>query len=266
MKNLLVNILHNNDKTSLNALDELTQKLLEAGIHFTTNPSDNAFATICIGGDGAFLRAVHLTNFSHIPFVGINTGHLGFFQELNPRDIDVLVESLRTGNYYTDTIDLIQAEIISEHETITALAVNEFAIKGLANKVIHVDIYIDDMLFEKVSGDGIIISSPIGSTAYNYSCGGSILSPDLKALQLTAIAPLTSRVYRSMTNSVILPASTSLVIKPERKDEIINIISDGTQYTHDGVEEVVFSYSEKKLYQLVVKETNFWKNVKERFL
>ncbi len=266
MKNLLVNILHNENKESLNALDILTQKLCAAGFTFTTNPSDNAFVNICIGGDGAFLRAVHSTNLSQIPFLGINTGHLGFFQEILPEEIDYLVESLSTGNYRIEKIDLIEAKIISDTEIINALAVNEFAIKGLANKVIHVDVYIDHMLFEKISGDGVIVSSPIGSTGYNYSCGGSIISPKLRALQLTSIAPITSKAYRGLNNSLILPAESSLIIRPEDKDEVINIISDGIQYTHSGVTEIKFSYSDKTLNKMTVKKKSFWKNVKEKFL
>lgn len=261
-----VNIIYNNDKRSLNTLDALTKKLIAAGFNFSTKFSDDALFNICIGGDGAFLRAVHSTDFSGIPFIGINTGHLGFFQEIDPSELDMLVESLASESYTIEEMDLIEAEIITTSGNFHVLAVNEFAVKGLANKVIHIDVHIDGIMFEKISGDGIIVSSPIGSTAYNYSCGGSIVSPHLKTIQITPIAPITSKAYRSLNNSLIIPDSTPVSVKPEHIDEVILVIADGLQFNYDEILEIKFSFSERKLNKLTLREKSFWSNVREKFL
>lgn len=262
----LVNIIYNDNAPSLEAFDILTQKLSDAGFNFTTNCSEDAVATVCIGGDGSFLRAIHMTDFSQIPFVGINTGHLGFFQEISPNNLDLLVDSLKDENYTLEKIALVECCVKTSSEEQHIFAVNEIAIKGLANKVIHVDIYIDGMLFEKVSGDGIIVSTPIGSTGYNYSCGGSIIAPSLHTLQLASIAPISSKAYRSLNNSLIFPSDASLVVRPEYREDVMNVIADGIQYSFSDVIKLNFQYSKKTINKLVIKDKSFWKNVKEKFL
>lgn len=266
MDNKLVNIIYNDNSPSLQALDILTKKLSEAGFNFTTDFSNDAFVTICIGGDGSFLRAIHRSNFSLIPFIGINTGHLGFFQEICPENIDFFVKNLKEKNYTIQKIDLIECIVETIEDSRSILAINEIAIKGLADKVIHVDIYIDGMLFEKVSGDGIIVSTPIGSTGYNYSCGGSIVSPSLKTMQLASIAPISSKAYRSLNNSLIFASDASLNLKPEYEEDTLNVISDGIQYSFRGVKQISFIYSNKTINRMLINDESFWKNVKEKFL
>ncbi|MDO5707076.1 MAG: NAD(+)/NADH kinase [Andreesenia angusta] len=262
----LVNIIYNNNPHSLEAFDTLTNELSSAGFNFTTKFSNDALVTVCIGGDGAFIRAVHRTNLSAIPIIGINTGHLGFFQEVNPDDIASFVRDLKAENYIIEKMDLIECQIKTVDEKKTVHAINEFAIKGLANKVIHIDVYIDGCLFEKVSGDGVIVSTPIGSTGYNYSCGGSIISPCLKTLQLASIAPISSKAYRSLNNSLIFPSDASLVIRPEYREDIMNVIADGVQFSFSDVIRLDFAYSNRTLNKMVINDKPFWKNVKEKFL
>lgn len=262
-----VNIVHNGKDNSVNTASLLKQKLESNGFQVSSALEPDALVNICIGGDGAFLRAVHASEFSNIPFLGVNTGHLGFFQEIDPSNIDVLVDSLVNRNYSIDKIDLVEAIVHTKSDSFKIKAINEIAIKGVSSKVVHIGIYIDKDLFEKVSGDGVIISTPIGSTAYNFSCGGSIVSPKLKMLQLTPIAAINSKAYRSMSNSLIIPTCSSLVIAPEYRDEnSLVIISDGVQYKHNGIQKIEFMYSDFKLNKLTVNRKSFWNNVREKFL
>lgn len=262
-----INIVHNHKASSIETANELRNKLQSRGFSVSGTLSEEAMVNICIGGDGAFLRAIHASKFSSVPFLGINTGHLGFFQEMCPSDLDEIIDSLEQKSYSIEEIELLKATVYTNHDSFTLKAINEIAIKGVSSKVIHIDVYIDGDIFEKVSGDGIIVSTPIGSTAYNFSCGGSIISPKLKTLQITPIAPINSKAYRCMNNSLIVPACSSLVVRPEYRDESsLSIISDGIQYNHHGIQKIIFGYSGHKLKKLAVKEKSFWNNVREKFL
>ncbi|MBQ1406884.1 MAG: NAD(+)/NADH kinase, partial [Eubacterium sp.] len=120
---------------------------------------------------------------------------------------------------------------------------------------------------ERFSGDGILVSSPAGSTAYNYSLGGSIVDPNLELLQLTPMAPSNNRTYRSFTSSLILPSYQTLEVIPDPgMDPYLTIIIDGFTYNYRDVENIHMGYSEKKLRMVQFSDYGFWKKVKEKFL
>ena len=89
------------------------------------------------------------------------------------------------------------------------------SIKGSDSYSIHLNISIGGSFIERFSGDGLLIATPAGSTAYNYSLGGSIVDPRLKILQVTPIAPMNTTAYRSFTSSILLPSDLSLGVVPD---------------------------------------------------
>ena len=113
----------------------------------------------------------------------------------------------------------------------------------------------------------MLISTPMGSTAYNYSAGGSIVDPSLNLLQLTPIAPMNTNAYRSFTSSIILPTTSTIVISPEFEfEDTILIVADGTQYKFDQIEQVKIYKSNKKVKLLRLDGYEFWNRVSEKFL
>ena len=267
MASNIINIMHNNDDRSYKTFKELEPKLTDIGYSVVEGFDPAGVLNICIGGDGAFLRMVHKYKFPNIPFIGINTGHLGFFQEISPDNLDSFVEKFHLGDYSIEEISLIEACIYSRESCVTLTGLNEIVIKGIESRVIHLNIYIDDEHFERVSGDGVIISTPIGSTAYNYSCGGSVVSPYLNVLQLAPIAPINSKSYRCLPNSLIIPKDTPIVLTPEFRDESsVLIVIDGKQFTYDNIYKMSFGFSNMKLKRLSMNKKNFWANVRDKFL
>ena len=93
----IINIISNYNPASQKTSRLLIDKLNSKGFEVSSKYDDNAELNICVGGDGAFLRAVHRHKFTNIPFVGINTGHLGFFQEVLPENIDIFIENISKG-------------------------------------------------------------------------------------------------------------------------------------------------------------------------
>jgi NAD+ kinase len=263
----IINIIHNDDVRSRKTTEILENKLRQKGYIISEVYDYNAILNICIGGDGAFLRAIHNYNFPYIPFIGVNTGHLGFFQEILPDRLDHFVESFHQNKYMIEEIYLVEALVCTRTSCIELVGVNEIVIKGIESKVIHLNVSINDNYLERFSGDGLIVSSPIGSTAYNFSSGGSIVYPSLKILQLTPLAPINSKAYRSLTNSAIIPDSMTIKVNPEYRDEnSILMVVDGNQFKYDNIVEVTFKFSDMTLRKLTIDTQSFWSNVKDKFL
>ena len=109
---------------------------------------------------------------------------------------------------------------------------------------VHLDISIGGMSIERFSGDGILVATSAGSTAYNYSLGGSIVDPRLKLLQVTPIAPMNTTAYRSFTSSILLPSDLSLGVIPEHNDDMIFIVNDGTETEYSNVKKIDVMISE----------------------
>lgn len=123
------------------------------------------------------------------------------------------------------------------------------------------------MPIEKFSGDGILIATPAGSTAYNYSLGGSIVDPRLKLLQVTPIAPMNTTAYRSFTSSLLLPAELSLGVVPEKQYENrIAVINDGIETIYTDVTDINVRMSDKSVHLIRLKDYDFWNKVKTKFL
>ena len=263
----IINVISNNNDASKNTASLLINKLTAKGFYVPSNYNSNAELNICIGGDGAFLRTVHRYRFPSIPFVGINTGHLGFFQEILPENIDGFIERYVKGDYTIENIFLVRANVYTRDRYFQILGVNEIVIKGIKSKVVHLEVFIDDNHLEKFSGDGIIISTPVGSTGYNFSSGGSIIYPSLKALQITPLSPISSRVYRSLLNSTIIPGDIPITIEPEyRYENSILVVVDGMELKYDNISKINFAIAEKTISRLNFDKNMYWNNLKSKFL
>lgn len=262
-----INIIHNDNSASRKTASVLKKLLNVKGFIIPEIYNYDAILNICIGGDGAFLRTVHNYDFPDIPFIGINTGHLGFFQEISPDNLNNFVDCLSKGNYEIVELYLVEAVVCTRTSCIELVGINEIVIKGIESRVIHLNISIDDTYFERFSGDGVIVSTPMGSTAYNFSSKGSIVYPTLEVLQLTPLAPINSKVYRSLNTSVIVPQIMPIKLNPEYRDEnSILIIVDGLQHKYENIVEINLKISNMKICMLTLGKQNFWGNVKDKFL
>mgnify|MGYP001943855159 FL=1 len=133
--------------------------------------------------------------------------------------------------------------------------------------MVHLEVFIDGNHLEKFSGDGIIVSTPVGSTGYNFSSGGSIVYPSLKTLQITPLSPISSRVYRSLLNSIIIPGEITTTIEPEYRSETsILVVVDGVEVKYDNINKIDFTISEKTISRLNFDKNMYWNNLKSKFL
>lgn len=267
MKRRIINVVSNTNFESRKTKAYLLEKLNEYGFHVPKYFDESAELTICIGGDGAFLKAVHRNGFPDTPIIGINTGHLGFFQEVMPEKIDEFLDNYIAGNYKEEKIYLTGAVVYTRGRKFYLTAINEIVVKCKGSKVIHLDIFINRMHLQKFSGDGVIISTPVGSTGYNYSVGGAILHPSIEALQIASIAPINSSAFRTIQSSIVVPGNQIITLKPEQRYTNSSIIIvDGNEISYSNLTKINFKISNKIVRRLVLNSDYYWTNLKGKFL
>lgn len=270
--NRTINITSNRNAVSQEIKESLKSKLTEAGFTVcdVANVEDfnpEAELIVCIGGDGALLRTLRNLDFPQIPIIGVNTGHLGFFQEIMPDQLDSFVGAYKKGSFIIQELKVAQA-VVDTKEGKTALhGLNEITIKSDLSRSIHLNLYFGDNFVARFSGDGILVATPAGSTAYNYALGGCIVDPRLDLLQVTPMAPMNTTAFRSFTSSVVVPPDICINIFPEFTFEnSLLMVADGKEYSFSDINGIHISFSDKTVQLLRLEGYDFWNKVKTKFL
>jgi NAD+ kinase len=148
---------------------------------------------IAVGGDGTFLSAVRVTAHYDVPIIGINLGRLGFLVDISPNELPDKLHRMLQGHYVEEKRSLLQAKVIRDNQVINEeTAVNEVAIhRWVTPSMIEIVTKINNVFLNSQRSDGLIVSTPTGSTAYSLSAGGPILHPSLNALVLVPLNPHT---------------------------------------------------------------------------
>ncbi|MGL5439689.1 MAG: NAD(+)/NADH kinase [Filifactoraceae bacterium] len=266
MKRKILITTNPSDRSSISA-SIMKQELENSGFNVVDVFGEDVELIVAIGGDGAFINALQKFRFPSIPVVGINTGTLGFFQEVNPEQVKAFIDDYMNEDYFMQKLFPLEALVRTKDEEFNLKAINELVIKSDSIRTIHLSLSINESYIECFSGDGLIIATSAGSTAYNYSAGGSILDPSLKALQITPLAPLNTNAYRSFTSSIICASDSTILISPENKfGSSITIAIDGIIHDIVEIESVVITTSKKNVNLIRTSNYQFWNKVKEKFL
>jgi NAD+ kinase len=246
-------VLHKKNQESILLKDQLMEKI--NGDYDEINP-DIVFT---IGGDGTVLNAVakysHLLD--HVLFVSIHTGNLGFYTEFLPQELDDILNLLNT-NYQINEFSLLSYKA-GAYE---GLAMNEVFVSGKF-KMLEANVYIDDNLIMTTRGNGICISTPTGSTAYNYALGGAIIDHDIKAVQLTLSAPFETVKHR-MAYPIVLSEKHAFIIEPKNYD--CELSADRLHLDLHNVTKIHVRISNKTARFLKNVENQFAKRIKETFI
>lgn len=265
---LKVYIFRNNKELSVETYNNLLKILNNKGFEVVKSESDVPDLYICIGGDGTFLSFVHKLNFPSKPIIGINTGHLGFFQESMPENMEKILEDFLSDNYKIQVLKPVEAIIESKKESFVRIGVNELMIRGPLSHVSQFSVEIEDTKIEDFSGDGLLISTPAGSTAYNYSLGGALVAPDLDILQITPVAPMNTNAYRCFHSSILLPGNETITITGiGRMAEGTIIISfDGKTHEFKNVRRIKIKQSGSTLKLVRFSDYDYWDTLTKKLL
>jgi len=259
-----IKLFPNDNEKSQQIAEELRTRLILMDFQIVASDYDLAIA---IGGDGSFLRMVKNSAFSSdTHYVGINAGTLGFLQEIPVTDIDYFIERLCTNDFSITTLSVQETKVTTTtNDTSRFFSLNEIVVRDQNLKTTHLDIKINEELLERYVGDGILISTSVGSTAYNLSFGGAIVYDDLHTLQITPIAPLNSKSYRDVLNSIIIPENRSINIKPVNGKNLLLIV-DGENNYFDDVLDINTMVRDKKIKVLRMKDYSYARKINEKFL
>jgi NAD+ kinase len=227
-----------------------------------TNPEK----VISIGGDGTLLQAFHtfVDQVDNIAFIGVHTGHLGFYADWQANELEQLVEMMATAEPRYVRYPLAQIELDTPIGSSTHLSVNEFTLKGVDGTLVA-QININDEIFEMFRGDGFVISTPSGSTAYNKSLGGAVIHPSIASLQIAEIASINNRVYRTLGSSIVLPQHHHCDIL-SKKDQRLLLTVDHINIQRNDIRSIRCSVSDRKICFARYRPFPFWNRVREAFI
>ena len=264
MKIKRIKIFANKNDKSLSLKDEVANKLIENDFEIVDNNFDLGIA---IGGDGSFLRMIKDNNFdSDTYYIGINAGTLGFAQEVEINDIEEFINDLKEDQFLVEEIGIQESTIYNENNKMDGFySLNEIVVREKTLNTLKLDVYIDNYLLENFAGDGILVATSFGTTAYNLSFGGSIIYNTFHALELTTIAPLNNKTYKTISNSIVLPQNKNITLLPTKTDNLI-VTVDGVNKVYDNVIKIETIMKDKTIKCLRNKDYNFIKKINEKFI
>jgi len=172
---------------------------------------------ISIGGDGTILRAITYVRDLNIPIVGINTGRLGFLATIQTDEIESTLSEIFNGQYKISKRSLLSVETSPKNESITSInfALNEVALsRKNTTSMITVNTQLNGEYLTSYWADGLILSTPTGSTGYSLSCGGPVIAPDANNFVLTPIAP-----HNLNARPLIIPDSTEVTFRVDGRED-----------------------------------------------
>jgi NAD+ kinase len=224
--------------------------------------ASKADVLLVLGGDGTMLNAARLAGERGIPILGVNMGGLGFLTEVRPENLYPSLERVFANDFVLDERLMLRTRIHRRGETVAqGIVLNDVVIsKGTVARMIGLKIAIQGRFVTNLRGDGLIVSSPTGSTAYSLSAGGPIIDPAVQSLILTPICPHTL-THRPL----IVPSNAEIEVTLTSKD-------DGSMATLDGQvgvaitqgDTVVIQASEHRTKLIRFPETNYYDVLREK--
>ncbi len=265
MKGIRVAIINNQEEKSLRVTRRLVE-LLE--LSENTIDQDNPELVISVGGDGTLLSAFHLFNhkLDQVQFLGVHTGHLGFYTDWRDYELAEMVASLCNDRQKTVSYPLLDVRITYANGKSDKhfLALNESTIKR-GNRTMVADISIKEDLFEKFRGDGLSISTPTGSTAYNKSVGGAVLHPSINAFQLAEIASLNNRVFRTLGSPIVVGHHEWVKVQLQQSTDYLVTIDQFT-IEQEEIDAIYYRIADERIHFASYRHMHFWNRVKDSFI
>ena len=211
---------------------ELVKTFVPAGVNynvFTSNADLNADLLFSIGGDGTILDTVPFVLDSGISVAGINMGRLGFLSSISKNEIANAVNSVLTGDYTVEQRSLL--ELVSPEKVFDDVkyALNELnVIRNPEHSLLAIKVFVDDVYLNTYWGDGILLATPTGSTAYSLSAGGPIIAPNAKNFVITPIA-----THNLTVRPVVIPDDSTIRIQVEGREKSFVFSMDSRNCTLD---------------------------------
>lgn len=221
----------------------------------------NADIMFSIGGDGTFLEAVSIVQNYGIPIVGINTGRLGFLADISPEHIEESLLAILQGQYKVEHRSLVELDLINSPWEGFTCALNEVSIQKRYSTMITIHTYLDNTYLNSYWADGLIVSTPTGSTAYSMSVGGPIVTPDSNNF---IILPMAS--HNLTMRPVIVPDHIMIRIEVESRDNSFLLTLDSRTEIIEGEVQLRLKRADFTIKTLRIKDATFYNTLRNKLM
>ncbi len=234
---------------------------VKAGINVAVTGTDSVYGEsdfiICVGGDGTFLKAARGAFPYKKPVLGVNKGTVGFLAEVEISEIGMAIDKIFAGDYIIQPRIVLDVEVIRNGETVYRnFAINDAVVSRMAlSRILRLKVMMDGKFIDSFAGDGVIISTPTGSTGYSLSAGGPIVSPDMRLMLVSPICP-----HILYSRSFIISETKTVNVSVAGNSEVEAILTlDGQEGFPVEPDDVVsVGASENSAFFASVKQVNFY--------
>jgi NAD+ kinase len=252
-------------------IEEEFSVFLENNIRFNKSFSTfNSYETLknkadfllSIGGDGTLLKAVTYVRESEIPIMGINTGRLGFISSISADQIDDAITDILKGNYKINERTLLELSSDKNLFKEKNFALNEVAVsKKDTSSMIRIDAYVDDEFLNTYWADGLVVSTPTGSTGYSLSCGGPIIMPGTNNIIITPNAP-----HNLNVRPIVIDDNSVVKLKIEDRDQLALVSLDSRSRAFDSETELIIKKADFKVRLVQPQNNSLIKTIRHKLM
>jgi len=252
-------------------IEEEFSIFLENNIRFNKSISTfNSYETLknkadfllSIGGDGTLLKAVTYVRESEIPIMGINTGRLGFISSISADQIDDAITDILKGNYKINERTLLELSSDKNIFKEKNFALNEVAVsKKDTSSMIRIDAYVDDEFLNTYWADGLVVSTPTGSTGYSLSCGGPIIMPGTNNIIITPNAP-----HNLNVRPIVIDDNSVVKLKVEDRDQLALVSLDSRSRAFDSETELIIKKANFKVRLVQPQNNSLIKTIRHKLM
>jgi NAD+ kinase len=233
--------------------------------HSTFKTLDSSFDLFfSIGGDGTILKSITYIKDLNIPLAGINTGRLGFLASIQKEEIAGCIPKILEGNYKISERSLLSIEVSPTHSGLNTLnfALNEISvIRKNTTSMIRVETYLNNEYLTSYWSDGLIVSTPTGSTGYSLSCGGPVVEPSSSSIILTPIAP-----HNLNARPIVVSDSTEIKLKVTGRENNYLVSLDSRIADIDNESVITIKKSPFTIKMIQLHEDSFIKTLRKKLL
>lgn len=249
----------------LEQMQPFYRQLEDKGFIILDNPT-SANTIISVGGDGTFLQAVRKTGFrDDCLYAGISVGDAtSFYCDFHISQAEKALWEITNTEIEVRRYPTIHVTI--DNDT-TFHCLNEFTLRSSIIRTLVADVHIDDLYFETFRGDGLVVSTPTGSTAYNKSLYGAVVDPMLPCFQISELASVNNNNYRTLGSPFLLSEDRTLTLKIKQDGNnhpVMGIDNEALSIKH--VEKITIQLNEQRIKTVKLKDNSFWEKVQRTFL
>lgn len=214
---------------------------------------------VCYGGDGTLLEGIHRLDGAPVPVVGINSGHLGFLATAPKGSIDLIFNEISSGNLKIEQRTMLALEGLPDGKTRYAL--NEVAVQRLDATMINIKTHIDNQMTAAYFGNGVILSTPTGSTAYSLSAGGPIVTPACNCLVLSPLTP-----HNLTMRPLVIPDSSIVRFEVDTRGRSASISLDNRTYEIEENTSLTVRRAERVVFLAVPHNISFYDTLRNKMM